>query len=393
MNSEDFTSKIQKRAFSYIELIISMALVVIVILLTAPFMAGMSKKDIRPFGEYICYARYIDGEWKLFQNTRVNSDKFPADDLEISEGETCIFSKPSGVVGMYLITLIGGGGSGSMPYFSGSDNMCMYVALGEDGKPGESKTTTDSLSRLFEDDEIKIGFCKPGSQQNSSACVGRGGLTKDSEHGELQYGEAYISQYKLKKIITKIDDGTLSNMDKNYLNSLHINTNNKEAMKSKIKNLIENKDTNQNLNSGQSGDYTQILLSTGEILRANGGLYGLSDPSYNNTPLTLGQMKKLNNNINNNKIYYTPDTVIPKITTSNKYANCIGADANKVDPGQRYENYGISGQAGIFICSFGSAISYGKINLNEGNINNVVQNACYCCRGGNGAGGAIKIQW
>ena len=173
MNSEDFTSKIQKRAFSYIELIITMALVVVVIIMSAPFLSGMSKKDVMHTGQYICYARYIDGKWKLFENVKYNTDAFPAEDSEVTE-RGCEFYKPNGNIVNYQVTLIGGGGSGSMPYFTSADNQYIDVAAGQDGANGEKKENIDSLENLFDDGTLNIRLCRDDSE-DVKACVGKGG--------------------------------------------------------------------------------------------------------------------------------------------------------------------------------------------------------------------------
>ena len=396
MNSEDFTSKIQKCAFSYIELIITMALVVVVIIMSAPFLSGMSKKDVMQTGQYICYARFIDNGWKLFENVRYNTDAFPAEDSEVTE-RGCEFYKPNGNIVNYQITLVGGGGSGSMPYFASADNQYINVAAGQDGANGEKKENTDSLENLFDDGTLNIRLCSDDSSEDVKACVGKGGeLVKN-------YDTAYVTVERLKKISESLENGTFSAMDISFMKKIEDNSitsalltyqnnktsQNKKTLISRISNYIL-PDTNKN--SGRSGGSTKIKLSSGEMFVAKGGLYGLSDPNKEN--FLFDKNSEYSGNIDN-KYYYIPKDKLPKpYVSGDVYKNCDGKDMNERTNETRFKYYGEGGKAGAFICRLPSDMQdLSEVQLSEGNNNKTVQKRCYACKGGRGAGGAIIITW
>lgn len=400
MNSEDFTSKIQKRAFSYIELIITMALVVVVIIMSAPFLSGMSKKDVMQTGQYICYARFIDNGWKLFENVRYNTKEFPAEDSEVTE-RGCEFYKPNGNIVNYQITLIGGGGSGSMPYFTSANNQYIDVAEGQNGGDGEKKENTDSLENLFDDGTLNIGLCSDDSSEDVKACVGKGGAPVE------KYDNAYVTVERLKKISENLDNGTFSAMDISFMNKLENNsiksalqtynnnkTNyNKNVLKDKI--AVYTKNDNNfdiNKNSGRSGSSTKIKLSSGEMFVAKGGLYGLSDPNKEN--FLFDKNSEYSGNIDN-KHYYIPKDKLPKpYVSGGEYKSCDGKDMNERTNETRFIYYGEGGKAGAFICYLPNNIpDLSEVQLSEGKKYKIEDKRCYACKGGRGAGGAIIITW
>ena len=121
-------------------------------------MTGMGKNPTPAYGEYRCYARLIDGKWKLYENQRINTDTYPTEDIEVAEGESCVFVKPTGNFFAYTITLQGGGGSGSMPYFILAKSDGISLVPGQNGKAGEEKSLLDSLN-FSSDGEMQIDIC------------------------------------------------------------------------------------------------------------------------------------------------------------------------------------------------------------------------------------------
>ncbi|MBQ7286987.1 MAG: hypothetical protein IJW73_04420 [Candidatus Gastranaerophilales bacterium] len=229
----------KKSAFSYLELIICMTVVVSAIMLSAPLLTGNPGGNSDIFGEFRCFSEYdeLSKGYKLYQQERYNSQTLSAK----KEVDECIFTKPVGA-NSYTITLSGGGGGGAsaainkenlnfnqikeielpgtegalpaklgmlpseaLDYVSCSGSSCTYkhtatgfeasiskfknkkmqrvidVYPGMSGSAGDVITKTSSLVNNFNiDDSIKITLCKNGKISSTDAeeryCVGEGGM-------------------------------------------------------------------------------------------------------------------------------------------------------------------------------------------------------------------------
>ena len=80
----------KKNAFSYLELIICMSVIVIAIMLSAPVLTGTSNKETGTYGEFRCFSELNGGVYKLYQQQRYNTHSLS----EKKEVEKCIFIKP-----------------------------------------------------------------------------------------------------------------------------------------------------------------------------------------------------------------------------------------------------------------------------------------------------------
>lgn len=389
----------KKNAFTYLELIISMSLIVLVMLLSTPFLVAMSRSKVNAFGEYKCYARFVDGQWRLFQNERLNAKTFPADDVMVQNGKACEFTKPSGNVLSYTVTIQGGGGSGSSPYFYGGDEQGILVAPGQDGQWGEVKVINDNLNRSFAGDVLQIKFCDDSSVHKDIngmpdvTCIGKGGGINPD------YGYSYTTKERFEGIIRNLFESGLNDSDENYILSSNI-----ASLKNRLKLYKDNPNVtsrnrlveelehqavaknDESKNSGISGMATQIVLSTGYLEVARGGQGGISDRYRNNGIYNKNNMLKLSG-----ETYYVPKTIAPKISGS-QYTKCDGNDPNKMTDTDVYNSFGAPGKAGGLMCNFAKDYEYIKLKYN--NENDIsAEGDCYCCLGGMGAGGAISIQW
>ncbi len=96
----------KKKAFSYLELIFAMIIIVVLMFMTLPLITRSAKKQsLNVFGEYRCY---IKGN-QFFEQSRFNNDNLS----EPKQVNSCIFSRPTGATA-FKITLIGGGGAGNL---------------------------------------------------------------------------------------------------------------------------------------------------------------------------------------------------------------------------------------------------------------------------------------
>ena len=389
-------------AFSYLELIIAMTLVVIIAILSAPLMTGMGKNPTPAYGEYRCYVRLIDGKWKLYENQRINTDTYPTEDIEVAEGESCVFVKPTGNFFTYTITLQGGGGSGSMPYFILAKSDGISLVPGQNGKAGEEKSLLDSLN-FSSDGEMQIDICNQDLTKNN--CVGKGGAVNKTIFSKAPYErmQSIKTNLKNKNSLTESDKNYIKNAPCDndivsvldaYLNAQ--NSNDKKTAKSKLLKEIgtcasEIKD--DSAHTGNSGQPSKITLSGNKIVIAEGGLYGISDKFSDIKTYGKDDFKSGSNNI-----FYLPKDANPSIN-SDKFKDCNGDDANNPLNTDTYENFGAEGKSGVFACKIKE---WGNLNLlNENSnvrygANNQVtssDNECYMGYGGAGAGGAIIIQW
>jgi type II secretory pathway pseudopilin PulG len=371
----------KKSAFTYLELIISMSIIVLVTILTTPFLVVLSTPKISPAGGYVCYAKYEGGVWKLYENLRLNTTNFSSQDKQV---ETCNFNKPAGNVGSYIITVYGAGGSGSAPYFH---ERKLFIAPGDDGIQGEIKTVVAKSIP----DKLSIGICNGGNE--AQTCIGKGG------EKNIEYDTSYIKWERIQTIINNIEKRIFAKNDFAYIKNNLENYNNqcgrdeedynKENIPSECTGFLDNmKNLERDLNSGHSGGYTQFMLSSGELIIANGGRGGISDPNHSTTySMTTGNMQKSNKGEN---IYYFPKDIEPNIV-SNIYQDCDGQNADT-----DINNFGNPGKAGGIICQIETE-DYNSIELPQEAEKNtplkVEKNTCYSCNGGMGAGGAIMIEW
>ena len=120
LNERNLTTNSRKPAFSYLELVFSMVIVVIVLSLSLPLLTRRSKAPTNStYGEFRCYTAYNaeTNSYDLLEQYRYNSDTLSAP----KKVNTCQFSRPSNVIA-YSITLSGGGGGGSKTLFETEDN-------------------------------------------------------------------------------------------------------------------------------------------------------------------------------------------------------------------------------------------------------------------------------
>ena len=176
----------KKSAFSYLELIISMGLVVMVVFLTTPFLTHMEKNTTAKFGEYRAYAKFVkkddllhdfpkfewtssdNEDWVLFQNVRRGAAEYNMDQeapCPLNEDKTkqiCAFILPNKVTN-YKVHLYGAGGEGSRPYYDeyASTESMFSVSKGMGGTSGQFVTKIDSLTRaITNDDDTIVRFYK-----------------------------------------------------------------------------------------------------------------------------------------------------------------------------------------------------------------------------------------
>lgn len=374
-----------------------MALVVIVAILSAPLMTTMGKKSTIVYGEYKCYARLVDNKWVLFQNERVNTDVYPAQDAALDEDEPCRFTRPAGNVSSYTVTIYGGGGSGSMPYFESANAEGIKFAEGQNGSSGEKKHVVDSLNKAFDTNEImSIYFCDKNSTKN---CIGKGGEINKSKSSKAP-------EERIKKIKKNLENnGSLSASDKDYINNAccslaksrlwSYESNPNSAKKSLINSLSLtccNLLPDNSKYTGNSGQSSKIILSNGQYATASGGTYGVSDKLLNSKIYSVSDFTTAGNDL-----YYMPVTANPDISQG-KFTNCNGDDANNPRDIDIFENFGIGGGGGVFACKIKNTGNLTTLNGNVGySTYNIVyqgtDNQCYMGFGGAGAGGAIIVQW
>ena len=388
----------KKSAFSYLELIIAMGLIVVIIILTAPVMTSMAKKSNHLYGEYKCYARLVDNKWKLFENERVNSDTYSVTDNEIAEDSTCKFTKPAGNISSFTVTIYGGGGSGSMPYFDTAKTETIDFAPGNHGEAGEEKTVSDSLM-FNENGEMIISLCD--DTDSIENCVGKG--------GEVNYEEiSKAPRERVLRIKYNLEEGEMTSSDIDYLQS-----GNNNIIKNALSAYLSDKSTDNrtklinSLNSyngipdnskytGNSGKPSGIILSGGKYITALGGKYGVSDKYTDVKPFKIFDFTQSDANI-----YYYPIESNPSVSDG-VFKDCDGQNANNPSDVDEYTNYGVGGGGGVFICKIKNQNNLNllntKDNITSGTENSVYndsvsENQCYKGYGGAGAGGAIVIQW
>ena len=408
----------KKSAFSYLEIIIAMTLVVMIAILTAPLMTSMGKKSTPMYGEYKCYARLVDGEWRLFENQRVNTDTYPAEDNELESEAPCNFTKPAGNISSYTVVLYGGGGSGSMPYFITAKSDAINLAPGESGKSGEKKSIVDSLDKAFDTDgTMSIYLCdSPNAKKN---CIGKG--------GEVNLAQSSVApKERIEKIKVNLKQGgELSVSDEDYIRNSECKNNNTvinamDNYKADKTNQIKRNTFISSLNSscynmivdttkytGNSGQATKLMQSSGVQIIVNGGQYGSSDKYANAEDYKIeGEQPSFTNG--GGKLYYIPVGSNPTIS-NNKFYNCDGEDANNPNDVDIFENFGTGGGAGVFACQIKNVENLNILNTKNNLEKNIyvnyargvlgnkltdsVENQCFEGYGGAGAGGAIVIQW
>lgn len=104
----------KKCAFSYVELIFAMIFIVVMMVITLPFLSQRVKKNIDVFGEYRCWVQ-ATGEFDehgapltaFYEQSRYNMDTLS----EPVRVDQCVFNRPIGATN-FKITLVGGGGGG-----------------------------------------------------------------------------------------------------------------------------------------------------------------------------------------------------------------------------------------------------------------------------------------
>ena len=114
-------TKMKKTAFSYVELMVCMAIVIVLFVVALPHMTGnRNGTSSDTFGEFQCYITdQVDKNTNLpimKSRARYNTNEFPNKDTFEERFGECIFNLPAGKIKAFHVTLIGGGGGGAAGY-------------------------------------------------------------------------------------------------------------------------------------------------------------------------------------------------------------------------------------------------------------------------------------
>ena len=384
----------KKRAFSYIELMVAMTLVVIVAILTAPVMTSMGKKSTPVYGEFKCYARLVNNKWTLYQNVRINSDTYPSEDIKVLDKSPCKFIKPTGNITSYTVTLYGGGGSGSMPYFDFAKSNGIKFASGQNGAKGEEKSVVDSLEMAFsENNELYVYLCNENSDKN---CIGKGGEVNTAPSSKTP-------TERIAKIINALTESDISASDIDYIknapctdakNALDVyqkrkTEDSKNSLKAALAKCPGISDSSKY--TGNSGQKTRLLLANGKYAVAAGGIYGASDKYTGSKLYAISDLTPAGNDV-----YYYPASANSSVS-GGYFTNYRGNDANNPTNVDIYENFGIGGGGGAFVCQIKDVENLSDLNTSSHityqNDKVSYDEQCHEGYGGAGSGGAIIIQW
>ena len=165
-----------KNAFSYIELLFGMVIVVIIFSASIPFITKKSLSQPAIPGTFICFSAYdsSDNSFKLYQTMRRGDGNFSELD-EVSENG-CNFYKQKNIA-RYNVTLIGGGGAARAT--SGGSSI-----LGQNGSEININNTT--LAGVWDENNIlnirscrNVGLITPAKSyvKEHEHCIGNGGAS------------------------------------------------------------------------------------------------------------------------------------------------------------------------------------------------------------------------
>ncbi len=171
----------KKCAFSYVELIFAMIFIVVMMVITLPFLSQRVKKNIDVFGEYRCWVQ-ATGEFDengapltaFYEQSRYNMDTLS----EPVRVDQCVFNSPIGATN-FKITLVGGGGGG-------------IAASGAEYKENILNTSDVKDLKDLDEDSVEKKFKLKKSV--------RGDFVK--EVGDIQY---VVTQYEEQEIMPAIN--------------------------------------------------------------------------------------------------------------------------------------------------------------------------------------------
>ena len=282
-----------KKAFSYIELLFGMVIVVIIFTASVPFITRKSQTQATVPGEYVCFNACVDGQWRLYQTISRNNEAFSAPE----EVSTCQFYKQKNV-NSYNVTLYGGGGSSSMT----------KSGMAAKGKNGDIISFSATLAGVWdENNRLVIRQCRKAGlfdqrgslyDEEYSHCVGRGGFVRANEavgsvgKNEINYQKllgvyhdlAYNAKTNIDTVVyAGFGDGYLADDDKKDIEKLNDTTDRAEILtlinnmsnlhraSELLKDMLANERYDTSGNTGAKGEYTRFVLYDVHPLACNDG--------------------------------------------------------------------------------------------------------------------------
>jgi len=196
----------KKSAFSYVELVISMSLIVMVVMLATPFLTKGSKVTTGS-GKFVCY---MDSAGVVWQKVKyISGDKetvYGPENLGI--GGECIFERPKNASG-YSVTLVSGGAAYKQATHTS--------VTGKNGSHGKVVDFESDLGKNFnENNEIIIKPCYLPKELSAAknfeqidVCIGRGGeyASTQPEINRLRFLTALSTRF-YNGVYTYITDTT-----------------------------------------------------------------------------------------------------------------------------------------------------------------------------------------
>jgi len=172
-----------KFGFSYIELVYAMAIISIFMAVSVPFLTKRTTSaNISAFGEYHCWAEYDEVYgWQLKQKSRYNQSAFSADEVV----QECVFERPNGATN-YEVTLVGGGGGGSLSTFKHNTNSEFYNNI-IIAKSNVSQGTTGEFSGKNSKGEYATASCTSSKCTHSDGSENNNGYTSYTQNNKLEY--------------------------------------------------------------------------------------------------------------------------------------------------------------------------------------------------------------
>ena len=234
----------KKTAFSYLELLFGMVIVVSIFLASVPFVTHRITVPTSVSGEYVCFTAYNNstvggtGSFRLYESIKRAGGAYstPVDVTDVG----CTFFKQKNVK-QYTVTVIGGGGAGNVP-----ENV---NDAGSRGGNGERITVTTSLAGTWDDAGIlTINKCKKSDvfintnpyEEEFKHCVGSGGESYRTKGAGAAVGQKinFYDQlvsvyhdlaYELRENVEEVvyagkGNGLLEATDNNVLNNFMNNT-------------------------------------------------------------------------------------------------------------------------------------------------------------------------
>ncbi len=228
---------LKKKAFSYIELLFGMVIVVVIFSASVPFITKKSQSQPAFPGTFMCFSAYDDdfGGFRLFQTMQRGTENF-TELADVTDVGGCVFYKQKNI-NSYNVTVVGGGGAANKLI----DNR---VTLGEDGQTIQIPNTT--LAGVWdENNALTVRHCRNSGLKNAvmpyerehDYCVGMGGVAhRQANLGSTQQDEQTYTEllgvyhdvlYEARTNIDTVSYVGLGNgvLDADDLNALNILTN------------------------------------------------------------------------------------------------------------------------------------------------------------------------